>query len=730
MSIELDLLGTFRVRVHGEELTKLPDQPMRAALLAYLAVEREVPRDRAITDFQKRNEAPEKTRHRLNQTLHVLRSDIESRGQGSDWVSSRGPVIGVSQDVVTDLARFEEAASDGDFEGALELYGGDFLDGRDALQSTPNFEPWVSRVRDRLRRRHHEISTHVIERRVAIGDVPGAIEVARQWVQLDPLDDYGQDQLIRLLVRAGSRTEALQQYFDYEETVWRAFGDVPWESTRTLVESLDVRPSSAEELRRRDAAEFEARGPKARSVVVAWFASNGGADDLEARTGGLVRRLRDALAAEALEVEPITATLYVKEHPAEPEATARALNVAWVVDGVVTGTDAGLELEIRVVRARDARTWTAVFRVGSDEEEFHVHREVALWAASAIMDTIDGERGKLEAERRSRLTRAMSLFDVALVGFEDRSAEGFTLAVEKLQEALEVEPNFARAHAKLASVYIAQAQFGFCRPADVMAKALAASDRALEIEPDEPEAFAARGHYHDTYMWDWASAESDYLRSIELSPEGFDARTWYADMLTAMGRFRDARAQIRDAEAAHPLSGAVRFSKGAQHYRAGRYSQAIESLEQALALKPYYLIALIIRSFARLALGDAEIAAREMEGVRAMIPMPHPLVEVSLGVALARLGREEEARGCLGIIQAIGQKVWVPALVRMILHAHLGDLDSAGEELELAGEERWGQLIYIAVDPIYEPLRAHPRYPEMAKRLGLEGVVPATGSTT
>lgn len=720
MNIDLELLGTFRVEVDGQELPKLPDRPMRAALLAYLAVEREVSRERAINEFQKRGEPPDKTRHRLNQTLHVLRSDIEAGGGSTDWVRSRGSVIGVSDDVSTDVLRFEKAASDGEDEEALRIYGGEFLEGRDTLRDAPHFEPWVSRIRDRLRRRHHELSARIIERRAADGDLSGAIEVARQWVRLDPLDDRGHDQLIRLLVDAGRRNEALKQYLVYEETVWRAFGDAPWESARTLVESLDARPASAEELRRRDEAEYEARGATPNSVVVSWFASEGGDGEVEPRTGGLVRRVRDGLAAiEGLVVEPITASLYVKEHPAEAMSIAETLNVSWVVDGVVTAAEDGLNLEVMLVRSRDAKSWSAAFRVGSGEDEFRAHREVAHWAASTILGAIESERETARSERRARMARAMSLVDVALAGYEDRSEEGFRVAAEKLQEALQIEPNFARGHAKLADVLIAQAQFGFRRPTDVMVRALEAANRALEIEPDEPEAFAARGHYRDTFEWDWKAAESDYRQAISLNPEGFNARTWYADMLTAVGRFRDSRDQIREAEAAHPLSAAVQWSKGAQHYRAGRYSQAIESLDRALALKPRYLIALVIRAFARLAIDEARLAAREMEEVQGMVPVPNPLIELAVGLTRAALGDEAPARQCMATIEAIGQKVWVPAVLRTILRAHLGDLDVAAEELELALEERWGQLIYLAVDPIYEPIRQHPKYEETLGQLGL-----------
>ena len=77
MTIDVTLLGTFRVEVDGVELSKLPARPMRAALLAYLATEREASRQTVINDFQKRSEDPEKTRHRLaeDRIIHAPRDE-------------------------------------------------------------------------------------------------------------------------------------------------------------------------------------------------------------------------------------------------------------------------------------------------------------------------------------------------------------------------------------------------------------------------------------------------------------------------------------------------------------------------------------------------------------------------------------------------------------------------------------------------------------------------------
>jgi DNA-binding SARP family transcriptional activator/Flp pilus assembly protein TadD len=722
MPIDVTLLGTLRVNANGTDLPKIPAQPMRAALLAYLVTEREAGRQTLITEFQKRGEDPEKTRHRLNQTLHVLRGDLTAAAgdEGKTWVASRGETMIVSGHVRTDVQAFKSAIAVGDHEQAIATYGGEFLAGRDSLRDTPNYEPWVSRVRDRLRRDHQSVSLGLIERSSQSGNLDRAIQIARRWVELDPLDDRGQDQLIRLLVAAGRRPEALQAYFAYEESVWRAFGDAPWEETRELIESLDAQPTTVVQLRQREEAESKALGTAPNSVVVSWFGMS--EDDPEAgpRSAGLVRRVQDALSRVGdLAVLPMSATMYLKDNPSPLDSLGERLNVAWVIDGTVTLAGERLKADTTLVRTRDGKRWKSTFASKSAEDEYRIHREIAHWVSSTVTGAIEGEGEIAAAERRARKARAMSLFDVAYTGYEDRSKEGLELAVAKFEEALQIEPNFARALAKLADALIAQSQFGYRRPRDVMPRALEAANRALEIEPDSWEAHSARGHYRDTYAWDWDGAEADYLAAIQLNPDDFNARTWYADLLTAIGRGRESRVQMRRAEEAHPLSPAVQWSKGAQHYRAGRHSQAIDSFDRALALKPGYAIALVFRAFAHTGRGEPEVAIRDMQAVRQSVPHPIPIVELAFGVAQATVGNVEAGREALGRIRAVGQVAYVPAVIRAILLGQLGELDAAFAELELAMEERWGQLIYLAVEPVYEPLRRDPRCLGFLERLAL-----------
>ena len=114
---------------------------------------------------------------------------------------------------------------------------------------------------------------------------------------------------------------------------------------------------------------------------------------------------------------------------------------------------------------------------------------------------------------------------------------------------------------------------------------------------------------------------------------------------------------------------------------------------------------------------DEALAAAERERVKR--PFPVPINELAAGRAQAALGNVGGARTALATILAVSERVYVPAVIPMILYAHLGQMDDAFEQLDRALDERWGQVVYLGLDPVFAPLREDARYEEFEKRLGL-----------
>ena len=228
MSLRLRILGAPRAFRAGSELTDLPAQRLRFALLVHLAMERESPREALLTMFWP-DRAPIRGRHSLRQMLYELRQLL-----GEDWIEVRRDRVLARADV--DALHFEALATAGDAAGALRLYEGPFLDGFGLDNHA--FDGWVDRQRAHLNRVHRRLRREHIASLAAVDDVESSLEAARRWVELDPLEDEAAHALLACMGAAGQRTAALQYFDAYARQLETELQVEPLDETRALVDRI------------------------------------------------------------------------------------------------------------------------------------------------------------------------------------------------------------------------------------------------------------------------------------------------------------------------------------------------------------------------------------------------------------------------------------------------------------------------------------------------------------
>ncbi|HSJ30601.1 MAG TPA: BTAD domain-containing putative transcriptional regulator [Longimicrobiales bacterium] len=228
MLVRLTTLGAARVHFGDAHFPDLPAQRLRFALLLYLAVERDVAREEVVAMFWPDRDTA-RGKHALRQMLYELRQVL-----GEDWVDMRRDRIVVSAAV--DALEFESAVENGRLTDALALYGGPFLHGFSL--DNRSFEAWADRRRGHLARLHRRLQRDHIAALVAAGQADDALNAARHWVELDPLDDEAAHTLIERLAAAGQRTAALQYYDNYVRQLEAELDVEPLEETQALVASI------------------------------------------------------------------------------------------------------------------------------------------------------------------------------------------------------------------------------------------------------------------------------------------------------------------------------------------------------------------------------------------------------------------------------------------------------------------------------------------------------------
>lgn len=230
MKIEIFTLGGLTVLCDGREAVGLASQPVRASLLVYLAVEGSTTRESVVSKLWPDQDA-QPARHTLSQTLYQLRQDL-----GGDWLHSDGEKLEVTPALWIDAEAFERGVDGAEHEESLTLYRGPFLDAC-RFVATNEFETWVDRHAARLARLHRRARRERLRELAAAGDTAAALDLARAWVEVDPIEDEAQHALIELLVASGRREAALRQYDEYAQLLG-AEDLQPLDHTRELAERL------------------------------------------------------------------------------------------------------------------------------------------------------------------------------------------------------------------------------------------------------------------------------------------------------------------------------------------------------------------------------------------------------------------------------------------------------------------------------------------------------------
>ena len=297
-----------------------------------------------------------------------------------------------------------------------------------------------------------------------------------------------------------------------------------------------------------------------------------------------------------------------------------------------------------------------------------------------------------------------------------RDVEGFQKAIEYFEEAIDLDPLFAPPYAGLADSYTLLASFGMLRPEEAQTKSRAMAMRALEIDPELPEAYTSLGVVKHAYDWDWAGASEAYLRAIELNPSYATAYHWYALHLAGMGRFEQALDEMKRARALDPLSLIIDTELGRVLYTARRYDEAADQLEQTLALDPNFVPARIWLSLVYVqrkmfdeAIETARTVANIDDGGSTALAL--------LGAAYAAAGKTTEATEILRALKQLSNERHVSPVNFALVYANLGDSDEAFVWLQKGFEERSSYLRLLKVEPVFDPLRSDPRFQALLARM-------------
>jgi len=408
-----------------------------------------------------------------------------------------------------------------------------------------------------------------------------------------------------------------------------------------------------------------------------------------------------------------------KHHPQTLPQMGRALGAQFILEGSVRRDADEIRVNVQLVRARDqARLWAQQYD-RQISNMLTLQTEIAATVGDEVQLALGNTRERPSAVHAASHTpgnsEAYELFLKGRFFLNKRTTSGLLQATEYFEQSVASDPRFARSYANLAQCYALMSGYTISPPAEYIPKARAAAVHALELDPNLAEAHAALAMIAQTFDWDFATAEKEYVRAIELDPNYATAHHWRAECLALEGRFDEALPEIDRARQLDPLSLIIATDRGAFLYFARRYDSAIQQLNTVLEMEPNFPRAHIV-AYAYAQKGEYDSALLDLQRWRGLDSSPW--IPAMKAYVYGRSGQSAQGREALNELEELCRNHEVDPLLVAVANIGMGNKDSAFVWLEKAYLQRSSGLNALKVDPLYDPLRSDPRFANLLRRMG------------
>ena len=431
-----------------------------------------------------------------------------------------------------------------------------------------------------------------------------------------------------------------------------------------------------------------------------------------------VRGLKDEMIIQLGKVDP--AHLGVFAPTTSDEEGSKSINdlraglhADYVLEGSVRRALDQLRIDAVLISTRDgSQVWSKSY-TGGAQNILKLQDNVTEDVSAQIRGTLPPPGIRSEAVD----SEAYEAFLEGRVHWLDRD---LLRSKESYERALRINPNYSRARAGLAMIFLllGQSPNDVSRPSDSAPLAREAAQAALRIDPANADAYCVLANIAQSYDHNMAEAERLFKKALELDPTNLTAHEWYGYFLAVNNRLPEALEQTNRALALDPASPLLQNVQGEIRYYQRDFDAAIRQEVATLQQNPGFVYSRIWlasayreRKMYKEALDELSLARKQSNDSPALIAL--------YGHALASSGDKTGAQNVLLQLQQLSQTRYVPALYFAAVYTGLGDADHSLEWLQKAYDEQNDRLPYLGVDPIADSLRSDPRFRQLMKRCGL-----------
>jgi TolB-like protein/Flp pilus assembly protein TadD len=457
------------------------------------------------------------------------------------------------------------------------------------------------------------------------------------------------------------------------------------------------------------------------AVAVLPFDNLTGDPDQEYLSDGLTEETIAALGnlmPERLTVIARTSVMRYKRTKKTVRQIARELGANYLLESAVRRDGQAVRVTARLIRGRDqAQVWSGKYdRDG--RSVLQLQEELGRAIAQHVQTGFTPEP---VIARPGLRTADPDAYDLYLRGkhyWNQIRSTALRRAIECFEAAVSKDPGFALAWSGLADTYSVLPVTSDADPAELWPKARHAADEAVRLQGGLAESCTSSGAVSFWLDWDWRRAERDLRRAVTLNPSYASAHRYLAHVLSNLGHHIEALAIMGNARRLDPVSPALYAVSGQLLFQARRFEHAETQARHALALhSDFWLGHLVLGKVyerthrAAAALTEFDTAFQLSEGNTEALSLK--------GYTMSVMGRRREAGQVLRTLLETARTRFVPPYNVALLYAGMGDSDAAYEWLEKGRLSRDVHMVFLTVEPKWDPLRGQPSFQSLLQRCGL-----------
>jgi eukaryotic-like serine/threonine-protein kinase len=455
-----------------------------------------------------------------------------------------------------------------------------------------------------------------------------------------------------------------------------------------------------------------------RSVAVMPFVNESGDEEIEYLSDGMTDTLIRSLSQlPNLDVKARSSVFRYKGAKLDLKKIGAELGAQAILTGRFVQRGDRLTLDLELV---DPPTGNVIWKERYDRRQsdlVSLQSEVARDVSLSLKTKLSGADEQKLTNKGTDNPQAYQAYLKGRYFITRGTNEGQQQSLKYFQEAVNLDPQFALGYAGLADAYsLLGTLFRSSKSAEeTTPKARAAAEKAIALDPNLSEAYTSLAWVKFRYDWDWAGAERDFKRAIELNPNNAQAHQWYGEFLSCMNRNDEAVAALKKAVELEPFSVIITWNLGKVYFTSRRFDEAIIEVKKALELDRN-----LMRGYGIL------FAAYQMKGMEAeafdaflkgqeIIKTPPGQIELYKRIFKEKGMKAVQAKELEFTIRE--ESFNITPYIKMRYYAALGDKEKSLEFLEESYRTRTSAMVGLQTEVYLDFIKDEPRYKEILRKM-------------